>query len=280
MRTLFILVFVVFLSACSSKLAYNNLDWWVYWYLDDYIELKEGQEEKFDDHLQNWLRWHKATELRRYKAHLSEIKVEINEGTLDSNTVYNHLVKARSHWERVRDEISPELAILAKTLDDEQVVSLFAALEKDNKEEEEERKEALVKTEEARLEDRIERIEEAMSERIGKLSHEQKQIVSTYATQFIPTGEEWLKYRRDIQNAARKLFVTRSFNNNFETDLIELMQNPDSYKSDIYKQSSAHNMTVTATLISEVFSTLSRKQREALIENIDELIETVEDFKG
>ena len=74
MRTLFILVFVVFLSACSSKLAYNNLDWWVYWYLDDYIELKEGQEEKFDDHLQNWLRWHKTTELRRYKAHLSEIK--------------------------------------------------------------------------------------------------------------------------------------------------------------------------------------------------------------
>ena len=138
----------------------------------------------------------------------------------------------------------------------------------------------LEKTKEARLEDRIERIEEAISERIGKLSHEQKQIVSTYATQFIPTGEEWLKYRRDIQNAARKLFVTRSFNNNFETDLIELMQNPDSYKSDIYKQSSAHNMTVTATLISEVFSTLSRKQREALIENIDELIETVEDFKG
>jgi hypothetical protein len=39
-------------------------------------------------------------------------------------------------------------------------------------------------------------------------------------------------------------------------------------------------MTVTATLISEVFSTLSRKQREALIENIDELIETVENFKG
>jgi len=45
MRTLFILVFVVFLSACSSKLAYNNLDWWVYWYLDDYIELKEDRKK-------------------------------------------------------------------------------------------------------------------------------------------------------------------------------------------------------------------------------------------
>ena len=63
MRLLLVLFSVIFLASCSSKLAYNNLDWWVYWYLDDYIELKGEQEEKFDDYLQNWLRWHKTSEL-------------------------------------------------------------------------------------------------------------------------------------------------------------------------------------------------------------------------
>ncbi|WP_394220309.1 DUF6279 family lipoprotein [Alteromonas gracilis] len=279
MRSMFILVFVFLLTSCSSKLAYNNIDWWVYWYIDDYIELNNDQEEEFDSYLQNWLRWHKKSELSRYKDQLVKIKSQVENGSLNFNAVYNHLELGRAHWERVRDEISPELASIAKTLDDEQVVTLFAALEKDNKEEEEEREEALEKSETERLNDRKERIENAISERIGKLSDEQKQIVSTYAEQFIPTGEEWLKYRRDIQNAARKLFVTRELNSNFEEDLITLMQNPDNYRSEVYKQSSAHNMTVSATLVAEIYSTLSTKQKETLIENINEFIETVESFK-
>ena len=278
MRSLLVVVFIIFLTSCSSKLAYNNLDWWVYWYMDDYIELKDEQEEKFDAHLQNWLSWHKKSELTRYKAQLEDIRKQIQNDTLNSSIVYNNLELARSHWERVRDEVSPELAAIAKTLDDEQVVTLFAALEKDNKEEEEERQEALEKSEAERLKDRIERIQETISERIGDLSKEQKQIVSTYAQQFISTGDAWIKYRRNIQNAARKLFVSRKQNERFEQELVVLMQNPDNYKSDVYKQSSAHNMTVTATLLAEIFSTLSEKQRQTLIENVDELIETVDNF--
>ena len=278
MRSLLVVVFIIFLTSCSSKLAYNNLDWWVYWYMDDYIELKDEQEEKFDAHLQNWLSWHKKSELTRYKAQLEDIKKQIQNDTLNSSIVYNNLELARSHWERVRDEVSPELAAIAKTLDDEQVVTLFAALEKDNKEEEEERQEALEKSEAERLKDRIERIQETISERIGDLSKEQKQIVSTYAQQFISTGDAWIKYRRNIQNAARKLFVSRKQNERFEQELVSLMQNPDNYKSDVYKQSSAHNMTVTATLLAEIFSTLSEKQRQTLIENVDELIETVDNL--
>ena len=278
MRSLLVVVFIIFLTSCSSKLAYNNLDWWVYWYMDDYIELKGEQEEKFDAHLQNWLSWHKKSELTRYKAQLEDIKKQIQNDTLNSSIVYNNLELARSHWERVRDEVSPELAAIAKTLDDEQVVTLFAALEKDNKEEEEERQEALEKSEAERLKDRIERIQETISERIGDLSKEQKQIVITYAQQYISTGEAWIKYRRNIQNAARKLFVSRKQNERFEQELVSLMQNPDNYKSDVYKQSSAHNMTVTATLLAEIFSTLSEKQRQTLIENVDELIETVDNF--
>ena len=278
MRSLLVVVFIIFLTSCSSKLAYNNLDWWVYWYMDDYIELKDEQEEKFDAHLQNWLSWHKKSELTRYKAQLEDIKKQIQNDTLNSSIVYNNLELARSHWERVRDEVSPELAAIAKTLDDEQVVTLFAALEKDNKEEEEERQEALEKSEAERLKDRIERIQETISERIGDLSKEQKQIVSTYAQQFISTGDAWIKYRRNIQNAARKLFVSRKQNERFEQELVSLMQNPDNYKSDVYKQSSAHNMTVMATLLAEIFSTLSEKQRQTLIENVDELIETVDNF--
>ena len=278
MRIVVAVILSLLLASCSSKFAYNNLDWWVYWYLDDYIELNDRQEEQFDDYLNNWLSWHKRSELTRYKAHLEQVKQQVVEDKLNYETLLKHLESAKSHWERVRDEVSPELAVMAKELSDEQVVTLFAALEKDNKEEEEERQEALEKSEAERLKDRIERIQETIRERIGDLSKEQKQIVSTYAQQFISTGDAWITYRRNIQNAARKLFVSRKQNERFEQELVVLMQNPDNYKSDVYKQSSAHNMTVTATLLAEIFSTLSEKQRQTLIENVDELIETVDNF--
>lgn len=74
MRIVVAVLLLLSLSSCSSKFAYNNLDWWVYWYLDDYIELNDRQEEQFDDYLNNWLSWHKRSELNRYKAHLERVK--------------------------------------------------------------------------------------------------------------------------------------------------------------------------------------------------------------
>ena len=279
MRIVVAVILSLLLASCSSKFAYNNLDWWVYWYLDDYIELNDRQEEQFDDYLNNWLSWHKRSELTRYKAHLEQVKQQVVEDKLNYETLLKHLESAKSHWERVRDEVSPELAIMAKELSDEQVVTLFAALEKDNKEEENEREEELKKTEQARLEKRIERIEEMVEERIGDLTKDQKQIVSTYSTQYISTSGDWLKYRRDIQNAARRLFVTRSSNTNFADELIYLMQHPEDYRSEAYQQASTQNTKVMATMLSEIISVLTAKQKSTLIEHIDELIETVSRFQ-
>ena len=279
MRLIVVALFMSLLSACSSKFAYDNLDWWVYWYLDDYIELNNKQEDQFDAYLDNWLSWHKRSELTRYKAHLLEVKSQVINDEMDYKTISGHVDAVRAHWERVRDEISPQLAVLAKELSDDQVVQLFAALEKDNKEEEEERAETLEKSQQERLDDRLERLEKSVSERIGDLSKAQKEILKTYVEQYISTSDEWLAYRKNIQNAARRLFVTRSTNTNFANDLTELMQNPDQYRSDAYLQASAHNTKVMATMFAEVMTTLSDKQKARLVDEIDEVINTVEKFQ-
>ena len=40
------ILLLVSVTGCSSKFAYNNLDWLVYWYVDDYIEFSDQQEEQ------------------------------------------------------------------------------------------------------------------------------------------------------------------------------------------------------------------------------------------
>jgi peptide methionine sulfoxide reductase MsrA len=91
--------------------------------------------------------------------------------------------------------------------------------------------------------------------------------------------EEWIAYRRNIQNAARRLFVARRVDPDFENKLLELMNKPETYRSKVFNEASEHNTKTMATMIAEVASTLSTKQKETLIENIDEFIETIENFQ-
>ncbi|MCW8108504.1 DUF6279 family lipoprotein [Alteromonas ponticola] len=272
----FILLFL--LSACSSKLAYNNVDWLIYWYLDDYIEFTDDQEEQFDGYLAAWIKWHREEELASYVGQLKQLRQDIIANNLTQEVVSANFQQATEHWVRVRERISPQIAEMALVVTDEQLIQFFAALERDNKEEEEELAEKLAMSEEKRTEDRVESIIEDLEERIGKLSAAQKALVSEYAPQFVSTHADWINYRRAIQQASRRLFVTRSSNQNFKSDLIHLMNNPDDFRSKQYKINREKNSALNAELIARVAQSLSAQQKKKLLDEIQDIIDDLEDL--
>ena len=126
-------IFIVLLcGGCSSKLAYDNLDWLIYWYMDDYVELKDRQEALFDEKLDSWIDWHRSEELSKYQQQLQQLQQHIKNDALDRQTIAWHLDKGKNHIDAIRNKLAPELAQLASRLDDEQVIYLFAALEREN----------------------------------------------------------------------------------------------------------------------------------------------------
>ncbi|MCW8092232.1 DUF6279 family lipoprotein [Alteromonas sp. ASW11-130] len=272
----FVLVFV--LSGCSSKLAYNNLDWLIYWHLDDYIELTEPQEEQFDAYLDSWITWHRNEELSAYVKQLQALKQDIANDNLTNQVVLANLQQARQHWIRIREKITPQIAQLAHQVSEEQLIQLFAALEKDNKEEDEELAENLKRTEHERLEDRTESLIDDLEERIGELSPNQKAIVAQYAPQFTSTHADWIAYRRSIQQAARRLFVSRSTNENFVIDLVHLMNSPDDYRNESYNVNREKNNEIYAQLVAEVAQSFSSKQKKKLLNEIQDIIDDLEDL--
>ena len=52
MRSLLVVVFIIFLTSCSSKLAYNNLDWRCIGTWTTTSTLKMSKRRSFDVHLQ------------------------------------------------------------------------------------------------------------------------------------------------------------------------------------------------------------------------------------
>ena len=275
----FIIVMGLLLVGCSSRFAYNNINWLVYWYLDDYVELNDAQEDVFDSNLAGWLRWHKSEELDRYITHLETLKKDIKAKALTEERVLWHLEQATQHWERMREELSPQLAEFALLLDDEQVISLFAALEEDNQEEEEELNEFRDLPEEERAEKRLEDIRSEIEENIGNLTDEQEKIIEAHSPLFLSTRADWLAYRRNIQNSARRLFVTRDSNAQFEQDLLALMLNPDDYRSEKYRINREANTQNYAQLIAQIAATLTPEQREKLIDEVDDLLSDLSALK-
>ncbi|WP_100657407.1 DUF6279 family lipoprotein [Alteromonas flava] len=266
---------LIFISGCSSKFAYNNLDWLVYWYVDDYIELTDQQESIFDEKLHDWLKWHRQQELAVYVEHLQLVKQTALGSELTPEQITAQIDIAQQHWERLRDRLVPELANMATTLSDEQVVYLFAALEKENQKREEKRAEL---TDEERLEQRQDDLVEDVEEMIGRLTDEQEQIVMLYAPSYQSSYEDWIAYRRTVQQAARSLFAGRKENPNFVQDLQALMLAPEQFRSERQLEVQEHNRRLYSTMIAEIHSTLTDKQKRKLAKEISAIIADLEDL--
>ena len=55
-------------SGCGVKLAYNNGDRLVRWWVDDYIDMNSEQKRYLRDATRNLLYWHRSQELASYRA--------------------------------------------------------------------------------------------------------------------------------------------------------------------------------------------------------------------
>lgn len=275
-KHLLALLFLPFLLVgCSSTYVYNNLDWLLYWYLDDYVELDKGQKRIFDDKLDGWLRWHREEELREYKAQLLDLKQRVNSGPLNAQEWQEEFAKARSHWERLRNRVGPELVSFAPRLTDKQVAQLFEELESQNLEYEEERAET---TEQERREERLEDIEDQLKGYVGKLNKEQLQLIEKYEDRFKTNFENWIAYRRAIQQAAKSLMESRNDNPQFIQQLTYLMEHPEEFQSDAYKLTSTHNRTTSGQMIAELNLTITPKQMRKLNKKVDNLLEDLDDL--
>jgi hypothetical protein len=63
------------LAGCSTiKVAYNNSDELLYWWVDSYVDLQDGQKQLTRDTLTELQRWHRQQQLPEYVALLQKVR--------------------------------------------------------------------------------------------------------------------------------------------------------------------------------------------------------------
>ncbi|MFO6421975.1 DUF6279 family lipoprotein [Motilimonas sp. KMU-193] len=263
-RYLISLILALFLVGCSTQFTYNNLSWLVYWYLDDYVELTSEQRKVFDQKLYAFQLWHRYNELPRYQSHLDELIKDVNKGPLTLARIEYHHQAFIDHWQRLKQKAVPELVAMAPMLSQQQVDQLFAALTKKNHE----RTDEIVKLQSAAKDKQLqvmldERLE-GISEWVGKLSPQQKLLVSQANQDYFDNRLLWLQYRARYQNELKNAFSSAGNSDVLQARLTQLLLKPEPLRGQPLQQQHSYNVKVYHQFLVELGQSLTPTQRQHL----------------
>jgi len=270
-RHLIAICLLCLLSACSSKLAYNNLDWLSYWYVSDYIDLTGKQSSAVKDKLRSILKWHRTTHVPQYKDQLKTLKQDIESDRVTRESATMVMKFIRNSWTELRAKFVSGAIDLIPTLTLVQAEELFdnlAAKHEDDLEE-------IPDSPEKRFERRFEKLEELTEDYLGSITDQQKLILELYLGSSFDTRKAFLEGNGRMQQDLKADVV--SFVKQPSQELLEIisskLNNPEQYRSDEFKFNVAENRKLLSVMLADLAATLTPDQKVFLVNKIQNWIQ-------
>ena len=131
-RVWFLLALMVVVTGCSSiKLAYNNGDTLLYWWLNAYVDLDSDQSSEVRKDIDDLFNWHRKTQLKTYVALLETAKRQLG-GNMTQADLLADYREAKSRTEMLAMRALPELTDLARTIKPDQLEQMEKKFNKNN----------------------------------------------------------------------------------------------------------------------------------------------------
>ncbi|WP_243977775.1 DUF6279 family lipoprotein [Vibrio natriegens] len=256
LRYSLILISIFVLAGCTKKFFYNNLDWFVLEYLDDYVTLNQEQESLLEERLLFLAEWHKQEELPRYVDHLKEMET-MTEEDITLNYLQKSRERFREHYNRIISKVAPELFSLSLLLTPQQQREFLLNVQKDYKKR---NAKYADKTEKEVRKIVFENTEEWVTEWIGELNDDQQRYVTQFSNQVILNSPLWRNYRASIYQELEYMFDNKSNSVIYQKVFMQLMFEPESFYSDQLSQNMDHNLALVDHLTLSLSKSMTEKQ--------------------
>lgn len=256
LRYSLILISIFVLAGCTKKFFYNNLDWFVLEYLDDYVTLNQEQESLLEERLLFLAEWHKQEELPRYVDHLKEMET-MTEEDITLNYLQKSRERFREHYNRIVSKVAPELFSLSLLLTTQQQREFLLNVQKDYKKR---NAKYADKTEREVRKIVFENTEEWVTEWIGELNDDQQRYVTQFSNQVILNSPLWRNYRASIYQELEYMFDNKSNSVIYQKVFMQLMFEPESFYSDQLSQNMDHNLALVDQLTLSLSKSMTEKQ--------------------
>ena len=269
-----VLVISVSASGCTIKLAYNFLDWGLYWELKDYIKFNRDQRLLIKDEISQLIDWHRSDELPQYADQLEKLSIGLENGmSVEKLEVsYNNL---RDSWQRVVIKALPAAVNIISNLNDQQINDFFEML---IEKEVDDAKDIERGTSARTIEEREAYVSEKIVNVIGKLNKEQKALIAQWAQSTESTKKFSLVQAIQWRTRMQAAVAERHDEQQLEKNLMVLFANPDQLRSVSYRRVIENNTRLVMQLLFDLNQTLTNQQRSRLIKKLKGYIEDFRDL--
>jgi len=269
-----VLVISVSISGCTTKLAYDFLDWGVYWELKDYVKFTRDQRLLVKEEISQLIDWHRSEELPQYAVQLEKLSALLENGLTVEHVeeYYNNL---RDSWQRIVIKTLPAAVNIISNLNDEQVNDFFEMLiEKEG----DDAKEIENGTNARTLKKREAYVSKKIVGVIGKLNEDQKSLIAQWVRGMKPTKELSLGHAIQWRNRMQTVLAERHNERQLEKKLMVLFANPDQLRSPSYRRVIEKNKRLIMQLLFDLNQTLTSQQRSKLVKKIQGFTEDFRDL--
>ena len=266
-----LLMWCGFISACSSlQIAYNQTDFLLKWWLDDYLDLSSDQDQLIDQAVIAQIKKHRQEELPKALQKIRALRSKLDRPlTIDEGTLIVKDIKTFS-----RDSINyllEDASSLVLTLEPKQFTYMENAFKKSNKKFQ---NDYLSGNAEDRLDKRVEKIIERTESFSGDLNKSQKSQVKDIAKEYLldmETVYQARTYKQQlILKVLKKINQDRPPASEVKTTLNQLFNEIElgtsQEQKDFEKKRDLHAGIVIAK-ISEILNDKQRKKAQSKIQS-------------
>lgn len=255
----FTLALIILLCAgCSTRFAYNYLDWWLDWTIEDYVSLNKAQKATTDAAIDRLHRWHRREQLPLYADYLNNLSQTFASDQLSEEQLNQLLDEGFNLWTTLLNALLDDSATLLQSLSDQQVEELFGNIEK--YQEKEFAKKYADADAETLKQRSLQNRHKFYNAWLGSITEEQQAIIAHWHEQAQPFGPTALQQRRHWRGEFAALLAQRQAQN-FAPQLAELFHYPPERWVESYRQQVKHNQHINQQLILALHPTLSEKQK-------------------
>jgi len=260
-----LLLLVGLLAGCSNNFVYNQLDWLIPWYVDDYVDLSRDQKKLLKQQLEPVLSWHRGEELGRYIELIDRVEADLR-NPLEAASVAAWLDEAVDAWNRIEERALPLAFAVGDELSAAQMQEFIDTLWRRQADLEEE---FLPRSDEEYLAENYENFEDNLRDFLGRLTPEQEQTLRDAAAALIRFDGVWLAERRVWLEQLQNLLQTRQpgWGEAVRTALRAQQQN----HSAEYLQAYEHNQGVINSAVAEALNQRTEQQSRHLQQELDDL---------
>lgn len=264
LRICLVLLLSVAVTGCGVRFVYNQLDWLIPWYLDDYIALEADQEAKFQRRLESYLEWHRKDQLPQYAVFLRSVADKAEQGLTEQDIGQIEL-QTESFAQALMDRMLTDLIDLLADTSDEQIAQLFERLQTDN---ELYRKEYIDVSPQQQRKQRFKEVIKYAERWTGRLTDEQVRHISAWSDEFELMGEEIGAARLAWQQEFKRILQLRKNRAEYELAFRELIRNPKFGRSTKLQEKLERNSQLVLQLYLALDKTLSPSQRKHMVKKL------------